>query len=99
MWQVLTREGEQLVYAVHWNHRKDRHLRRADLGGRFSRPAVLITDSCAALKPALDTARRDQDLVSRILATLKANGQAPTQYCKLTCQGSSRRIYIAVSNM
>ena len=76
VWQVLTREGEQLVYAVHWNHRRDRHLRRADLGGRFSRPALLITDACSALKPPLDTACRDQELASRLLATLRADGGA-----------------------
>ena len=75
VWQVLTREGEQLVYAVQWNHRKDRHLQRADLGGRFSRPALLITDACSALKPPLDTTRRDQELVSRLLTTLKADGE------------------------
>ena len=87
VWQVLTREGEQLVYAVHWNHRKDRHLQRADLGGRFSRPALLITDTCSALKTPLDTSRRDHDLVSRLLATLKADGEdlcQAYQACKLT---------------
>lgn len=74
LWQLLTKGGEQIVYAVHWNHRKDRHLRRADLDGRFSRPAVLITDACSALKPSFDPVRRDQELVARILKTLNADG-------------------------
>lgn len=74
VWQLLTREGEQLVYATHWNHRKDRHLRRADLEGRFSRPALFITDTCSAHKSALDVPRRDQEFVAHIVATLKADG-------------------------
>ena len=74
VWQLVTRDGEQIVYAVHWNHRKDRHLRRADLDGRFSRPAVLITDACSSVKPALDSAQRDQDAISRAIKTLKADG-------------------------
>ena len=80
LWQVLTKDGEQLVYAVHWNHRKDRHLRRADLDSRFSRPALFITDACSAQKPALDVSRRDQDILARVVATLNADGRFWTCY-------------------
>jgi cleavage and polyadenylation specificity factor subunit 2 len=78
IWQVLTPDEEQIVYAVHWNHRKDHHLRRADLEGRFSRPALLITDACSAHKGPLDVFRRDQDFVSRVSTTLKADGATPS---------------------
>lgn len=79
IWQLLTRDGEQLVYAVHWNHRKDRHLRRADLDPRFSRPALFITDACSAQKPVLDAVQRDQEMLARILATLNAAGRSGKQ--------------------
>lgn len=85
LWQLLTRQGEQIVYAVHWNHRKDRHLRRADLDGRFSRPSILITDACSTHKTALDVAHRDQELVSRAMATLNADGK-----CFRSCRDSAK---------
>ena len=65
----------QIVYAVHWNHRKDHHLRRADLESRFSRPALLITDACSAQKGPLDVHRRDAEFVSLIAKTLKGDGE------------------------
>ena len=74
VWQVLTPNEEQVIYAVHWNHRKDRHLKRADLDGRFSRPAVLITDACSAEAPPLDVSRRDSDFLAAITSTLAADG-------------------------
>lgn len=76
IWQLLTRDEEQVVYAVHWNHRKDRHLRRADLDGRFSRPALLITDACSAEARPIDTAARDQEFLRTITRTLQADGES-----------------------
>lgn len=75
IWQILTPDEEQIVYAVHWNHRKDRHLKRADLGGRFIRPALLITDACNALSRPVDLNRQDADFLKVITATLQADGQ------------------------
>ena len=74
VWQVLTPDEEQVIYAVHWNHRKDRHLKRADLDGRFSRPAVLITDACSAEAPPLDVSRGDSEFLGAITSTLAADG-------------------------
>lgn len=80
----------QIVYAVHWNHRKDHHLRRADLESRFSRPALLITDACSAHKGPLDVHRRDAEFISLIANTLKSDGENCSQSpelgpCKSVC--------------
>lgn len=75
IWQIMTSADEQIVYAVNWNHRKDRHLKRADLDGKFSRPALLITDACNAQAPPLDTSRRDTDFLAAVTNTLRADGE------------------------
>ena len=73
----------KLVYGVHWNHRKDRHLKRADLDGRFIRPALLITDADSALSRPVDLNRQDADFLKSITATLQADGQ-PFSYATFT---------------
>uniref|UniRef100_A0ACD5T9Q8 Uncharacterized protein n=1 Tax=Avena sativa TaxID=4498 RepID=A0ACD5T9Q8_AVESA len=47
VWKI-TKDGEDIVYAVDFNHRKERHLNGTALGS-FVRPAVLITDAYNAL--------------------------------------------------
>ena len=54
VWRI-SMDGEDIVYAVDYNHRKERHLNGAALGSAFSRPAVLITGawgrSCQGIGP------------------------------------------------
>eukprot|EP00201_Polytomella_parva_P023597 CAMPEP_0175046530 /NCGR_PEP_ID=MMETSP0052_2-20121109/5082_1 /TAXON_ID=51329 ORGANISM="Polytomella parva, Strain SAG 63-3" /NCGR_SAMPLE_ID=MMETSP0052_2 /ASSEMBLY_ACC=CAM_ASM_000194 /LENGTH=569 /DNA_ID=CAMNT_0016310287 /DNA_START=163 /DNA_END=1869 /DNA_ORIENTATION=+ len=47
-WRINFR-GESVVYAVDFNHRRDRLLPEPKLSQRFSRPSVLITDARDAL--------------------------------------------------
>ncbi|KAG4387284.1 hypothetical protein GLYMA_11G171001v4 [Glycine max] len=47
IWKI-TKDGEDVIYAVDFNHRKERHLNGTVLGS-FVRPAVLITDAYNAL--------------------------------------------------
>ena len=42
MWRIAA-HGEDIVYAVDFNHRKERHLNGAAIDSIFSRPAILIT--------------------------------------------------------
>ena len=73
IWRI-SKEGEEIVYAVDYNHRRDRHLNACALE-RFNRPAVLITDAFSALTPpspnrkGLDTAFLD-----RVVRTLRQSG-------------------------
>ena len=76
--QVLTPNEEQIVYAVHWNHSKDRHLRRADLVGRFSRPAVLITDACSALRSPAESHKQIPVFLEEVTTVLRQNGEMLT---------------------
>ena len=42
VWRVAA-HGEDIVYAVDFNHRKERHLNGAAIDSIVSRPAILIT--------------------------------------------------------
>jgi len=66
--------GEELVYAVDYNHRRERHLNGTPLETAFTRPAVLITDAYNMLANPLDRRQRDNKLADTILAALRADG-------------------------
>jgi cleavage and polyadenylation specificity factor subunit 2 len=81
LWRVAA-GGEEFVYAVDWNHRRERHLAGAPLGAAFHRPALLVADAAAppaapapgaAAAPA-DRARAEAALVDACLAALRADG-------------------------
>ena len=46
VWRISL-DGEDILYAMDYNHRKERHLNGAVLGSVCSRPAVLITGVCS----------------------------------------------------
>ena len=48
--------GDDVVYAVDWSQRRERHLGGSALEAAFSRPALMITDAWAALRPPADRA-------------------------------------------
>ncbi|KAK8946198.1 Cleavage and polyadenylation specificity factor subunit 2 [Platanthera guangdongensis] len=72
VWKI-TKDGEEVVYAVDINHRKERHLNGTVLES-FVRPAVLITDAYNALNNQLYKRQRDQEFLDAILKVLRANG-------------------------
>ena len=45
IWRISTAVGEDVVYAVDYNHRKELHLNSTALAGLFSRPALMIADA------------------------------------------------------
>ncbi|XP_042407472.1 cleavage and polyadenylation specificity factor subunit 2 isoform X1 [Zingiber officinale] len=72
VWKI-TKDGEDVIYAVDFNHRKERHLNGTVLES-FVRPAVLITDAFNALNNQLYKRQRDQEFIDAILKALNADG-------------------------
>lgn len=72
------------MYAVHYNHKKERHLNGGVLDSAFSRPAILITDADNAMQePVGSRDTLDNKLREAIMATVRQNG-APTSLLPLT---------------
>uniref|UniRef100_A0A7N0RI13 Cleavage and polyadenylation specificity factor subunit 2 n=1 Tax=Kalanchoe fedtschenkoi TaxID=63787 RepID=A0A7N0RI13_KALFE len=72
IWKI-TKDGEDVIYAVDFNHRKERLLNGTALES-FVRPAVLITDAYNALNNQPPRRQRDQEFLDVILKTLKGDG-------------------------
>ena len=47
IWRISTAGGDELVYAVDFHHRKERHLYSMGLQNLFTRPAILIVDAAS----------------------------------------------------
>uniref|UniRef100_A0A0E0C6S2 Cleavage and polyadenylation specificity factor subunit 2 n=1 Tax=Oryza meridionalis TaxID=40149 RepID=A0A0E0C6S2_9ORYZ len=72
VWKI-TKDGEDVVYAVDFNHRKERHLNGTALGS-FVRPAVLITDAYNALNNHVYKRQQDQDFIDALVKVLTGGG-------------------------
>ncbi|KAG6422572.1 hypothetical protein SASPL_119149 [Salvia splendens] len=73
-WKI-TKDGEDVIYAVDFNHRKEKLLLNGTVLESFVRPAVLITDAYNALLSNQPPRRqKDQQLLDAILKTLRADG-------------------------
>ncbi|EMS56660.1 Cleavage and polyadenylation specificity factor subunit 2 [Triticum urartu] len=72
VWKI-TKDGEDVVYAVDFNHRKERHLNGTTLGS-FIRPAVLITDAYNALNNQVYKRQQDQDFIDSMVKVLSSGG-------------------------
>ncbi|XP_037491492.1 cleavage and polyadenylation specificity factor subunit 2 isoform X2 [Jatropha curcas] len=73
VWKI-TKDGEDVVYAVDFNHRRERHLNGTILES-FVRPAVLITDAYNALSNQPPRQQRDKEFLEKtILKTLEGGG-------------------------
>ncbi|MQM07767.1 hypothetical protein Taro_040619 [Colocasia esculenta] len=72
VWKI-TKDGEDVIYAVDYNHRKERHLNGTVLES-FVRPAVLITDAYNALNNQPPRRQRDQEFLDTILKAVGAGG-------------------------
>ena len=68
------KDGEEdIVYAVDYNHKRERHLNGCVLES-ISRPALLITDAFNATYQQTRRRVRDEQLMTNILTTLRNNG-------------------------
>ncbi|KAJ7969356.1 Cleavage and polyadenylation specificity factor subunit 2 [Quillaja saponaria] len=72
VWKI-TKDGEDVIYAVDFNHRKERHL-NGIVRGSFVRPAVLITDAFNALNNQTYKRHQDKEFGDIIKETLRAGG-------------------------
>ncbi len=64
---------EEIVYAVDFNHKKERHLNGCNFEG-IARPNLLITDSFNALYKQPRRKDRDEELLTNILKTVRNGG-------------------------
>ncbi|GAV60143.1 Lactamase_B domain-containing protein/RMMBL domain-containing protein/Beta-Casp domain-containing protein/CPSF100_C domain-containing protein [Cephalotus follicularis] len=72
VWKI-TKDGEDVIYAVDFNHRKEKHLNGTVLES-FVRPAVLLTDAYNVLNNQPPRQRRDRDFLETVKKTLEAGG-------------------------
>lgn len=73
IWKIMKDGEEDIVYAVDYNHKRERHLNGCVLE-TISRPALLITDAFNATYQQTRRRVRDEQLMTNILTTLRNNG-------------------------
>lgn len=66
MWKIVKDGEEDIIYAVDYNHKKERHLNGAVLE-TLSRPSLLITDAFNVLNVQTRRRERDSQLKSMLL--------------------------------
>lgn len=72
VWKIC-KETEEIVYAVDYNHKKERHLNGSVLE-TLTRPTLLITDAYNALISQANRRSRDGELLEDIMRTLRGGG-------------------------
>lgn len=74
IWKIV-KDGdeEEIVYAVDYNHKKERHLNGCVLES-ISRPSLLITDSLNSNYVQSRRRLRDEQLMTTILSTMRNSG-------------------------
>ncbi|CAB3385908.1 Hypothetical predicted protein [Cloeon dipterum] len=73
MWKVVKMGEEDIVYAIDFNHKKERHLNGCDLE-KLARPSLLITDAANCMNEQERRRVRDEKLMTNILQTLRKGG-------------------------
>lgn len=72
IWKIV-KEEEEIIYAVDYNHKKERHLNGCVLDA-ISRPSVLITDTFNTTYLQSRRRLRDEQLMTTILQTMRNDG-------------------------
>ncbi|KAL8565141.1 cleavage and polyadenylation specificity factor subunit 2 [Nucella lapillus] len=73
LWKIVKDGEEEIIYAVDYNHKKERHLNGCVLE-TISRPSVLITDAFNAMYNQSRRRLRDEQLMTTILQTMRSDG-------------------------
>uniref|UniRef100_A0A914CJ17 Cleavage and polyadenylation specificity factor subunit 2 n=1 Tax=Acrobeloides nanus TaxID=290746 RepID=A0A914CJ17_9BILA len=73
IWKLTKMGDEEIVYAIDFNHKKERHLNGCTFDG-IGRPNLLITDSFNALYKQPSRKIRDELLVTKLLGTVRDGG-------------------------
>lgn len=66
IWKIYKTGEENIVYAVDFNHKKERHLNGSDLE-KLGRPSLLILDCFNASYSQPRRRARDEALISKLL--------------------------------
>lgn len=72
IWKIV-KDEEEIVYALDYNHKKERHLNGCVLES-MSRPSLLITDALNAQYVQAKRRLRDEQLMNIILNTMRKDG-------------------------
>ncbi|CAJ0595217.1 unnamed protein product [Cylicocyclus nassatus] len=89
MWRITRHDEEDIIYAVDYNHKKERHLNGCSFD-TILRPYLLITDSLNAMYTQPRRKERDEQLVTTILKTVRQNGD-----CVIVIDTAGRVLEIA----
>ncbi|KAF8385948.1 cpsf-2 [Pristionchus pacificus] len=73
IWRISKAGDDEIVYAVDYNHKKERHLNGC-LFDAIQRPHLLITDAFNAQYKQPGRKQRDEQLVTKMLRTLQKGG-------------------------
>ncbi|GMT37670.1 hypothetical protein PFISCL1PPCAC_28967 [Pristionchus fissidentatus] len=73
IWRISKAGDDEIVYAVDYNHKKERHLNGCVFDA-IQRPHLLITDSFNAMYKQPGRKQRDEKLVTRMQRTLQSGG-------------------------
>lgn len=89
IWKIVKDNEEDIIYAVDYNHKKERHLNGCVLD-TITRPSLLITDSYNSLNHQGRMKERDQKFLSTILETLRGGGNV-----LIPCDSAGRVLEVA----
>jgi cleavage and polyadenylation specificity factor subunit 2 len=74
IWKIVVKDGEEdIVYAVDYNHKRERHLNGAEIE-KIIRPSLLITDSFNSQLKQIRRRTRDEKLLNEIMRTMRNGG-------------------------
>lgn len=73
IWRICRITGEDIIYCVDFNHKKERHLQGCSFDN-FNRPHLLITGAHHISLPQIKRKDRDEQLVTKILRTVRQKG-------------------------
>ena len=73
IWKIQV-GGNEVVYAVDYNHRREVHLNGTLLESWFSRPALLITDACGMGRAPVHAEVNEKLLIETCLGCLRSEG-------------------------
>uniref|UniRef100_A0A6G1SDR1 Cleavage and polyadenylation specificity factor subunit 2 n=1 Tax=Aceria tosichella TaxID=561515 RepID=A0A6G1SDR1_9ACAR len=89
IWKIVKDNEEDIVYAIDYNHKKERHLNGCVLD-TITRPSLLITDAYNAQNHQGRMKERDQKFLSTIMETLRGGGNI-----LIACDTAGRVLEIA----
>lgn len=92
IWKIVKDDEEEIIYAVDYNHKKERHLNGCEqILKMINKPSLLITDAFNAMNQQGKKKDRDQKFCTTILETLRSGGNV-----LIPCDTAGRVLEIAL---